>query len=118
MLFDGKVKKLRINGSVYKSFPGEKHVLIRRGGGEGGEGKEGGRGQVVRTPNPLKFHRNIGFHSKSGPDPLKKHKTTKLALNVWATNGTLTKRHLNGVLLAGRCWPTCCGIWIFSPINN
>ena len=36
MLFDGKVKKLRINGLVIKSFPGKKHVRIQRGGGAGG----------------------------------------------------------------------------------
>ena len=30
----------------------------------------------------MKNHRNIGFHSNSGPDPLKKHKATKPALNV------------------------------------
>ena len=36
---------------------------------------------MVRTPPPLKNHRNIGL-SNSGPDPLKKHKATKPALNV------------------------------------
>ena len=36
---------------------------------------------MVLTPPPLKNHRNIGL-SNSGPDPLKKHKATKPALNV------------------------------------
>ena len=35
MLFDGKVKMLRINGLVSKSFPGKKHVRIQRGVGGG-----------------------------------------------------------------------------------
>ena len=80
MLFDGKVKKkLRINGLVSKSFPGKKHVRIQRGG------------QVVRTPHEKS--QNIGFHSNSGPDPLKKHKATKPALNV----GPLAARTRNAI---------------------
>ena len=39
---------------------------------------EGGQG--VRTP--LKNHKNIGFLSSTGPDPLKNHKATKPAFNV------------------------------------
>ena len=35
MLFDGEVKKLRINGLVSKSFPCKKHVRIQRGGAGG-----------------------------------------------------------------------------------
>ena len=69
MLFDGKVKKLRINGLVSKSFPGKKHVRIQRGVGEGRWSR-----------SPLKNHRNIGFHSNSGPDLLKRHKATKPAM--------------------------------------
>ena len=38
-------------------------------------------GQGVRTP--LKNHKNIGFHSNTGPDPLKKHQAYKPAFNVW-----------------------------------
>ena len=53
-------------------------------------GSRGG-GQVVRTP--MKNHRNIGFHSNSGPDPLKKRKATKPALNV----GPLAARTLNAI---------------------
>ena len=40
---------------------------------------EGGKG--VWTP--LKNHKNIGFLCNTGPDPLKNHKTTKTAVNVW-----------------------------------
>ena len=34
--------------------------------------EEGGGGQGVRTP--LKNHKNVGFLSNTGPDPLKNHK--------------------------------------------
>ena len=41
-------------------------------------GSRGGRGSAPR----LKNHKNIGFLSKTGPDPLKNHKTTKPSFNV------------------------------------
>ena len=44
-----------------------------RGGGGGG-----GRG----SGPPLKNHKNIGFLSNTGPDPLKNHKATKPAFSV------------------------------------
>ena len=49
-------------------------------GGGGGGGGGGGQGQVVRSP--LKNHKNIGFSSNTGPDPLKNHKATMPAFNV------------------------------------
>ena len=49
----------------------ELHVRIQKGGGAGG-----------RTPTPLKYHKNIGFLSNTGPDPLKNNKATKPAFNV------------------------------------
>ena len=36
MLFDGKLKKLRNNGLVSKSFPGKKHGQLQREWGGGG----------------------------------------------------------------------------------
>ena len=39
-------------------------------------------GQRVRSPPPLKNHKNIGFLSNTGTDPLKNHKATKPAFNV------------------------------------
>ena len=39
-------------------------------------------GQVVQTPPPMKNHKNIGFLSKFGPDPMKNHQATKPAFNV------------------------------------
>ena len=35
---------------------------------------------MVRTP--IKNHKNVGFLSNTGPDPLINHKATKPALNV------------------------------------
>ena len=57
-----------------------------------------GRGQEIWTPSPLKNHKNIGFFSKTGSDPLKNYKATKPAFNV----GPSLARHLNGVSLLDR----------------
>ena len=46
------------------------HVRIQRGGGGRGSGPS------------LKNHKNIGFLSNTGPDPLENHKATKPAFNV------------------------------------
>ena len=51
----------------------------------------------VGTPHPLKNHKNIGFLSNTGLDPLKNHKTTKPAFNV----GPSLTHHLNGVSKGG-----------------
>ena len=78
--------------------------------------REEGRGQGIWTPPPppLKNHKNIGFFSKTGSDPLKNHKATKPAFNV----GPSLARHLNGVSLVGRWFPAFSAIWIlFSLIK-
>ena len=54
---------------------------------------EGGQG--VRTPPPLKNHKNIGFLSNTGPDPLKNHKATKPAFNARPPSA----RQLNAILM-------------------
>ena len=54
------------------------------------------KGTGVRTPPPLKNHKNIGFLSDTGPDPPMIYKATKPAFNVGPA-----KRHLNGVSLTG-----------------
>ena len=58
---------------------------------------EGGQG--VRTPPPLKNHKNVGFLSNTGPDPLKSQ-SYQASIQCWATIGSPAKRHLNGVSLA------------------
>ena len=61
--------------------------------------------------SPLKNHKNIGFLSTTGPDPLKI--TKPLSQHpCWAITRTPAKRHLNGVSLAGRLWPAYSGIWV------
>ena len=71
-------------------------MRIQRGGGGWGGG--GGGRQGVRTP--LNYHKNIGFSSITGPDPLKKIAATKSAFNV----GPSSARQQNAIQLrfAGR----------------
>ena len=57
---------------------------------------EGGQG--VRTPPPLKNHKNIGFLSNSGPDPPKNHEATEPAFNV----KPLSERQQNAIYMALR----------------
>ena len=77
------------------------HVRIQRGDRESGP--------------PLENNKNIGFLSNTDPDPLK---ITKLPIqqSSWAIIGPPAIRHLNGVLLAVRRWPTNSGIWILPPL--
>ena len=80
-------------------------------------------GQGVRTPlrgdrgsgPPLKNHKNKGFSSNTGPDPLKKWQLP--------SQHSMLGRHLhasetpfNGVSLAGRWWPAYSGTWILPPL--
>ena len=51
---------------------------------------------------PLKNHKNIGFLSNTGPDPLKITKLSRQHSMLAMSMGTPAKRHLNEVLLAGR----------------
>ena len=77
----------------------------------GSRGRTGGQD----LPPPLKNHKNKGFFSNTGPDPLKNHKAS---IQCWAIIGSPAKRHLNGVSLAGRCWPIYSDIWIINPLIN
>ena len=58
----------------------------------------GGGGAVTGGPDPLllRNHKNIGFLSKTGPDPLKNHKATKPIFNV----GSLSARQQNAISMA------------------
>ena len=38
------------------------------------------------------------------------------SIQRWAIIGAKAKRHLNGISLAGRWWPTNSGIWILPPL--
>ena len=47
-----------------------------------GGSREGGGGGDRGSNSLLKIHKNIGFLSNAGPDPLKNHKATKPAFDV------------------------------------
>ena len=49
---------------------------------------EGGQGVL----NPLKNHKNIGFSSNTGPDPLK-NRSYQASIQSWATIDPPAKRH-------------------------
>ena len=60
-----------------------------------------GEGQGVRIP--LENHESLGFLSNTSQDPIETHKTAKRAsIQCQASIGPPVKRHLNGILLAGR----------------
>ena len=50
------------------------------------------------SPPPLKNHKNIGFLSNIGQDPLKNHKAGKLALKLGP------QLHASEILIAFRWW--------------
>ena len=66
-------------------------------------------------PPPGKLQ-NIGFLSNTGPDPLLKSQSYQSSIECWVTIGPPSKRHLNGVSLAGLSWPANSGIWILPPL--
>ena len=91
-----------------------KNELIRLCGCAGWSpmgGHRGGGGQGGPDPPLLENHKNIGFLSNTGPDPLKNHKATKPAFNF----GPLSARQRNAVSLAGRWWPAYSGICLDFP---
>ena len=71
-------------------------------------GSRGGRGDRGSGP-PLKNHKNKGFLSNTGPDPLK---ITKLPSqhSMLGHHQHASETLFNGVSLAGRGWPACSGI--------
>ena len=46
----------------------------------------GGGGRGSGHPPSLKKHKHIGLQSNTVPDPLKNHKATKPAVNVWTSS--------------------------------
>ena len=59
-----------------------------------------GGGDLLSGPTSLKYHKNIGFLSNSGPDPLKNYEATEPAFNV----GPSSVRQRNAILMAFRWW--------------
>ena len=62
-------------------------------------GSRGGTGGGD-TPPPLKNHKNIGFLSNTGPDPLGNYKATMPAFNI----GPSKVRQRNVIKMAFRWW--------------
>ena len=58
-------------------------------------------GGETGSADPLKNHKNKGFLSIAGPDPLTSQ-SYYFSIRCWAIIGTPAKHHLNGVPLAGR----------------
>ena len=65
-----------VSSSMYKSI----HITVPFSYNVCADPDRGGGGRGVRTH--LKNHKNIGFSSNAGPDPLKNRKATKPELNV------------------------------------
>ena len=65
------------------------------------------RGPDPTPPPPLKNHKNIGFLSNSGPDPLKNYEATEPAFNV----GLSSAPQPNAILMAF-CWRADDGLLI------
>ena len=54
--------------------------------------KGGSRGGDRGSGPPLKNHKNIGFISNTGPDPLKKSQRYKASIQCWAIIGPPARR--------------------------
>ena len=78
-----------LSGTIYQNVKQFGSACVDPEGGGGA----GGGGEKVRTP--LTNHKNIGFLSNTGLDPLK---ITKMP----SQHSMLGHRHLNGFSLAGR----------------
>ena len=71
----------------------------------------------VRSPLPLKNHKNIGFLSIICPDLLKSQ-SYQASIQCWGIIGTPAKHHLKCVSLEGQWWPAHSNIWILPPLIN
>ena len=79
-----------------------------------GGSKGGGGGQGVWTPPPEKSQKYRVSKQYWSGSPVKPQ-SLQANIHSWATIGPPVKRHLIGVSLAGRWWPTYSGIWIPLP---
>ena len=76
------------------------------------------KGQGVWTP--AKNHKDKGFLSNTGPDPLQNHKATKPAFNVGppSAHQRNAKCHLNGISLAADDGPLIVVFGSSLPSSN
>ena len=81
------------------------------------QGPDGGMGPDPPPP-PLKNHKNIGFLSNTGPDPLNNHKATKPEFHVqpfrWRTDDSPLIVVVFGSSLLPSLTKKCCQSWITS----
>ena len=81
--------------------------------------KGGGAGGPDPPPPPQKNHKNIGFLSNTGLDPLK---ITKLpsqhSMLRHHRHPSETPFNYDGVSLVGQSWPAYSGIWILPFLIN
>ena len=67
-------------------------------------------------PPPLKNHKNMGFLSNTGLDPLKKSQSYQASIQCWVIMGRPAKRHLNGILPGG---PMMARFkWYLDPLSS
>ena len=65
--------------------------------GSGGEGRASGC-------TPLKNHKNIGFQSNTGPEPLKNHKATKPTFSCLSSSARQRNAIESGPMMARFYW--------------
>ena len=77
----------------------------------------GGQGVPDPPPQPLKNHKNIGFSSNTGPDPLKKAKLPSQH-SMLGHHWQASEMPFNGVTLAGDDGRLLIVVfvWILSPL--
>ena len=75
------------------------------------------RGGNRGSGSPLKNHKNMGFLSNTGPDPLKNHKATKSAFNFEPLSAHQRNTILNGISLVGRWWPELIVVFVLDPLS-
>ena len=76
----------------------------------------GSRGETGGPDLPSKITKYRIFLAILVPIPLKSL-SYQASFQFWAIIGLPTKRHLNGVSLAGQKWPAYSSIWISPPIK-
>ena len=74
-------------------------------------GPSGGRGSGPPEKSQ-KYKVSLQFWSRS-PE---RSRSYRASIQCWTIISTPAKRHLNGVLLAGRWWLAYSGIWILPPL--
>ena len=75
------------------------------------------RGEGGPDPPPLKNHKNIGFLSNTGQDPLKNHKATEPVFND-VSSSAVSETPFTWRFAGGRMIAQFSDIWILYPLIN